>query len=64
MVDRILSRTETAAWAPWMLLGAVVLYFTGYVDSGAHGAAIGAPGVMGTVHEFFHHARHAAFMCH
>jgi hypothetical protein len=45
-------------------LGAVVLYFAGYVDSSVHGAAIGSPAVLGAVHEFFHHARHVAFMCH
>jgi hypothetical protein len=45
-------------------MGAVVLYAAGYVDSSVHAAAIGSPAVLGTVHEFFHHARHVAFMCH
>ncbi len=51
-------------YAPWFVLGAVVLYFVGYVDSAVHGAAIGSPAILGAVHEFFHHARHVAFMCH
>ena len=64
MFNRIASATDTASWTPWLVAGAVVLYLAGYVDSGVHGAAIGAPGILGTVHEFFHHARHVAFMCH
>ena len=54
----------TPLWAPWLLLGAVVLYFAGYVDASVHGAAIGSPAILGAVHEFFHHARHVALMCH
>jgi hypothetical protein len=60
----IIGDKTTPVWAPWLLLGAVVLYFTGYVDGGVHGAAIGSPAILGVVHEFFHHARHVAFMCH
>ena len=48
----------------WLLLGALVLYMAGYVDSSVHAAAIGSPAILGAVHEFFHHARHVAFMCH
>ena len=54
----------TPLWAPWLLLGAIVLYFAGYVDASVHGAAIGSPAILGAVHEFFHHARHVALMCH
>ena len=54
----------TPLWAPWLLLGAGVLYFAGYVDASVHGAAIGSPAILGAVHEFFHHARHVALMCH
>ena len=36
-------------WAPWFVLGAVVLYFVGYVDSAVHGAAIGSPAILGAV---------------
>ena len=38
--------------------------YGGYVDSSVHAAAIGSPAILGAVHEFFHHARHVAFMCH
>lgn len=64
IINRFLSATDTAAWAPWLVLGAIGLYMVGYVDAGVHAASIGAPGILGTVHEFFHHARHVAFMCH
>ena len=51
--------------APWFLLAFVVLYFVGFVDGTVHGVAFGAAsGTMATVHEFFHHARHVALMCH
>ena len=51
--------------APWFLLAVVVLYFVGYVDGSVHTAAFGASsGFLATVHEFFHHARHVALMCH
>ena len=60
----VLGDNSSPLWAPWLLLGAVILYFAGYVDSSVHGAAIGSPAILGAVHEFFHHARHVAFMCH
>ena len=51
--------------APWFLLAFVVLYFVGFVDGTVHGVAFGgASGAMAVVHEFFHHARHIALMCH
>ncbi len=51
--------------APWFLLAVVVLYFVGYVDGTVHTAAFGgSSAVLGAVHEFFHHARHIALMCH
>ena len=43
MFNRIASVATTRSWAPWLLMGAVVLYAAGYVDSSVHGAAIGAP---------------------
>lgn len=49
---------------PWFLLAVVVLYFVGYVDGTVHTAAFGTSGFLGMVHEFFHHARHVALMCH
>ena len=64
LFNRIASVATTRSWAPWLLMGAVLLYAAGYVDSSVHAAAIGSPAVLGTVHEFFHHARHVAFMCH
>ncbi len=64
IINRFLSTTNTAAWAPWLVVGALALYMVGYVDGGVHAAAIGSPGVLATTHEFFHHARHVAFMCH
>lgn len=64
MLRSAVGSRETPVWAPWLVLGAVVLYFVGYVDGGVHGAAVGSPAMLGAVHEFFHHARHVAFMCH
>ena len=64
MINRFLSTTNTAVWAPWLVLGAMALYVVGYAGGGLDAAAIGTPGILATVHEFFHHARHVAFMCH
>ena len=64
VLKSIMGDKTTSVWVPWLLLGAVVLYFVGYVDSAVHGAAIGSPVILGAVHEVFHHARHVAFMCH
>ena len=60
----VFGNRSTPVWTPWLLLGAGVLYFAGYVDASVHGAAIGSPAILGAVHEFFHHARHVALMCH
>ena len=51
---------------PWIGGAAVLLYAMGYVDGGVHAAAFVGEGgaVMNYVHEFFHHARHVALMCH
>ena len=61
----ILSR-KAMGLAPWIGGAALLLYAMGYVDGGVHAAAfIGEKGVvMNYVHEFFHHARHVALMCH
>ena len=64
MLREAVRAPGTPIWAPWLVLGAVVLYFVGYVDSSVHAAAIGSHPILGAVHEFFHHARHVAFMCH
>ena len=51
---------------PWMAGAVVLIYAMGYVDGDVHAAAIvGESGaVMNYVHEFFHHGRHVALMCH
>ena len=52
-------------WLPWVFAATAVLYFVGYADGSVHAAAFGTAGAnMGYVHEFFHHARHVALMCH
>ncbi len=63
-IQTLIGEGQATKWAPWLLLGALVLYMAGYVDSSVHAAAIGSPAILGAVHEFFHHARHVAFMCH
>ena len=64
MLQVVIREGRGAKWAPWLLVGTVVLYFAGYMDSSVHGAALGSPAIMGAVHEVFHHARHVVFMCH
>jgi hypothetical protein len=62
--DMVRSR-ETPIWLPWLLIATVLLYFVGYVDGSVHGAVLGDAGLkLNYVHEFFHHARHVAMMCH
>ena len=55
-------------FSKWMVLGLALmglLYVVGYVDGSVHAAALGTSGAkLGYVHEFFHHARHVALMCH
>ncbi|MXY20150.1 MAG: hypothetical protein F4Y49_02310 [Dehalococcoidia bacterium] len=57
---------KAAGVAPWVGGAIVLLYAMGYVDGSVHAAAfVGDSGaVMNYVHEFFHHARHVALMCH
>ena len=57
---------KAAGVAPWIGGAMVALYAMGYVDGSVHAAAfVGDQGVvMNYVHEFFHHARHVALMCH
>ncbi len=56
---------DTTRWLPWVFVAVVALYFVGYVDGAVHAASFGTAGAsMGYVHEFFHHARHVALMCH
>ena len=62
MFQQTIGTKETSRWLPAILAGTVALYFLGYVDGTAQGAFLG--GNMAYVHEFFHHARHLALMCH
>ena len=60
-----LGDREIGKWIPWVLAAAVLLYMVGFVDGSVHGAALGdTSGKLNYVHEFFHHARHVALMCH
>lgn len=64
MLREAVASRGASAWLPWLLVGVVLLYFVGYVDGTVHAAAIGSPVALDYVHEFFHHARHVAMMCH
>lgn len=64
MLRGAIGSQETPIWVPWAILAAVLLYLIGYVDGSVHWAAIGSPVALDYVHEFFHHARHVALMCH
>ena len=56
---------EATKWIPWVVMAGVLLYMMGFVDGSVHGVALGdASGKLNFVHEFFHHARHVALMCH
>ena len=60
-----LGDREIGKWIPWVMLGAFLLYMTGFVDGSVHGVAFGDSSMkLNFVHEFFHHARHVAMMCH
>jgi len=62
--DMVRSR-DTSAWLPWALMAMLLLYLVGYVDGSVHASVLGNAGLkLNYVHEFFHHARHVAFMCH
>lgn len=65
MLREMVGSREGAAWLPWLLMATLLLYFVGYVDGSVHGAVLGDAGLkLDYVHEFFHHARHVALMCH
>ena len=60
-----LSDRDIAKWIPWVALAGLLLYMMGFVDGSVHGAVLGdTSGKLNYVHEFFHHARHVALMCH
>ena len=60
------SLGSAAGLIPWLIGATAILYLMGYVDGSVHGAAIAGDSgvVLNYVHEFFHHARHVALMCH
>ena len=61
MMQNVVSDRDVSSWLPWILGAAILLYMVGYVD----GSVLGAAGAkLNYVHEFFHHARHVALMCH
>jgi hypothetical protein len=65
MLRGTFSDRDISRWIPWVILAGVLLYMMGFVDGGVHGAALGdGAGKLNYVHEFFHHARHVALMCH
>ncbi len=60
-----LAEREFSKWLGLGLAIMALLYIVGYVDGSVHAAALGTTGAkLGYVHEFFHHARHVALMCH
>ena len=64
-ITGFMGEREIPRWVPLALAAMAVLYLVGYVDGSVHAAAFGTTGAkLGYVHEFFHHARHIALMCH
>ena len=65
IIQNVVSDRDISRWLPWVLGAAILLYMVGYVDGSVHASALGAAGAkLNYVHEFFHHARHVALMCH
>ena len=64
-LQNVVIDRDISGWMPWILGAAVLLYMVGYVDGSVHGSVLGTAGMkLNYVHEFFHHARHVALMCH
>jgi hypothetical protein len=64
-ITGFLGEREFSKWLAVALGATALLYMVGYVDGSVHAAAVGLGGAkLGYVHEFFHHARHVALMCH
>jgi len=61
-----LGARRASIWLPWLLGATLLLYLVGFTDGSVHGASVfGDAGLkLNYVHEFFHHARHVALMCH
>ncbi|MCH8281384.1 MAG: hypothetical protein J4O03_04625 [Chloroflexi bacterium] len=65
MLSNAVGERGISRWLPWVLGAMALLYLVGYVDGSVHAAALGTTGAkLNVVHEFFHHARHVAMMCH
>ena len=65
LLRNAISQRSTPVWLPWALSATALLYVIGFVDGSVHGAMLGDAGLgLNYVHEFLHHARHVAFMCH
>lgn len=60
----MLGQGQVSKWLPWALGATLVLYLVGFADGTVHASAIGGSTTMAYAHEFFHHARHVALMCH
>ncbi len=60
-----LGDREIGKWIPWVILAGFLMYMVGFIDGSVHGVALGDSSMkLNFVHEFFHHARHVAMMCH
>lgn len=64
MLQGMTGERSVSRWLPWILGAVLALYFVGFVDGSVHASAIGGSTALAYVHEFFHHARHVALMCH
>ena len=64
MLQGTAGNPSAARFLPWVLGAMVALYFVGFTDGTVHASAIGGSTTLAYVHEFFHHARHVALMCH
>ncbi len=64
ILQGMVGQRQAIKWIPWVMGAALGLYFVGMADGTVHAAAIGGSTTMAYAHEFFHHARHVALMCH
>ena len=65
MMKRTRRVVQVPRWMLWAFGALATLYIVGYVDGTVHAAILGDAGLkLDYVHEFFHHARHVALMCH
>ena len=64
MLQGMSGEQNAVRWLPWIIGATLILYIMGYAEGTVHASAIGGSTTLAYVHEFFHHARHVAFMCH